>query len=262
VLDAAGNAIPAPTGDPVVTLSGDSADIALSTDAYRIYRTTIKVPAGTSYEVSVDGSADLRARITLDRSSWTDLPQTIDACAGERELTLYAVTTQGPQDFHIRATKQGSCSACATARAADSCLVGTWLMTGGGPIEWLRAQGMESAIRVEASETSVRMFSNGDYVVNPVTVQVEADNDGNPATGTGQSAGLGGTWGAADGQLYVCPLSGEIAATVRMSSGTTSSMLFGPGGDMQLTYTCNGNAMTTIIDIPGLPPMETTYTRQ
>ena len=53
---------------------------------------------------------------------------------------------------------------------------------------------------------------------------------------------MGGQWAAADGTLYVCPQSGEITATVRIG-GQASEMAFGPGGEVNMAYTCNGNTL-------------------
>lgn len=260
VTDPAGQTISPQRNLERVTADQDTGDIRRQTDAYMMHRIGLVLPSGGSYELSVDAGPDVRSRLLTD-GAWADFPQQISTCDGEKRMTVYALTTTGPQAVTLRYVKS-PCSACQVATVRDSCLAGTWLMTGGGPIEWMRDQGMQSHIRVQASEMSVRMLRNGDYVLNPVTVQVEADNDGNPVTGDGQSVGLSGTWSGADGVLNICPLSGEILATVRTGSSAGTSMLFGPGGDMVMGYQCSGNTLTTTLAIPDLPPMETTYTRQ
>ena len=262
VTEPGGQPIEAPSGAQLLLLvDGESSEFEFSTDAYRLFRASVEIPAGAKFRISVEGGTDLRSRISLDNSGWTDLPQEVEACDTDRSVLVYAVTTAGPETFRLRATYEGTCAQCRSASARDACMVGTWTMTGGGPIEWLRARGMGHAVQVTASEMSVTMFANGDYVMNPVTADVQADNSGNPVTGTGQSVGLSGTWGATEGELFICPLSGEIEVDVRTADGGVS-MLFGPGGDVQMGYACAGDTLTTSAIIrAGLPPMDTVYSR-
>ena len=261
VLDAAGSPIAAPTGNPVITLTaGTSANVNLSTDAYRIYRTTIRIPAGSQYDIAVEGSADLRARITLDNASWTDLPQTIKACSADRSVLVYAITTEGPESFHIRATDQGSCSACASVTTTDACLVGDWVMTGGGPIEWMRANHIGRVAHIEASEMAVQFLYDGDYATLPVTATGRSVLAGPEISGQAVTADAGGRWSAGDGLLHICPNAGQTVATMR-AGPSSNTMVFGPGAEIQLDYSCSGTTLTTTAHIRRLPPMETTFTK-
>jgi hypothetical protein len=236
-------------------------DTDLETDAFRTFRADFAVISPGRYEVSVDGPETLKARVRTGEGEWQDLPAPLESCRNSAPATLYAVTTQGPVSFIVKTRKTGECSACETAGISDSCLAGTWTMTGGGPIEWMRANGMPAEFEIQASEMSVRMTRGGDYVRNPVLVDVDTTIDDKHVTGDGQSVGLSGHWGAADGVLHICPLSGEIATNVQVDGGPMMSRMFGAGEPMQMAYTCSGNTMTTTMEIPGLRPMETVYTR-
>lgn len=233
----------------------------LETDAFRTLRYGLETVSPGRYEISVDGPEALKARLRTGEGDWQDLPAPLESCRNSAPAVLYAVTTDGPTSFAINTSRTGDCSPCETAGVSDSCLAGTWTMTGGGPLEWMRANGMPASVQVEASEMSLRMTRGGDYMLNPVTVDIDAASDTVQITGDGQSVGLSGHWGAADGVLHVCPISGEISTNVQVDGGPMMSRMFGAGEPMQLAYTCSGSTMTTTMDIPGLSPMETTYTR-
>lgn len=252
-----------PKGRSLLVLEVDEADrdSDLETDAFRTLRADVDVTSPGRYEVSVDGPETLKARLRTGEGEWQDLPAPVESCRNSAPATLYAVTTEGPVSFTVKTRKTGDCSPCETAGVGDSCMAGTWMMTGGGPLEWMRANGMPADIKVEASEMSVRMTRSGDYLLNPVSVTIEAASDGMQVTGDSQSVGLSGHWGAADGVLHICPLSGEVATSIQVDGAPMMSRMFGAGESMQLAYTCNGNTMTTTMEIPGLGPMETTYTR-
>ena len=252
-----------PKGRSLLVLEVDEADkdTDLETDAFRTFRADFAVISPGRYEVSVDGPETLKARLRTGEGDWQDLPAPLESCRNSAPAVLYGVTTEGPVSFIVKTRKTGECSACETAGISDSCLAGTWTMTGGGPIEWMRANGMPAEFEIQASEMSVRMTRGGDYVRNPVLVDVDTTIDDKHVTGDGQSVGLSGHWGAADGVLHICPLSGEIATNVQVDGGPMMSRMFGAGEPMQMAYTCSGNTMTTTMEIPGLRPMETVYTR-
>ncbi len=252
-----------PKGRSMLVLGVDEADrdSDLETDAFRTLRADVDVTSQGRYEVSIDGPETLKARLRTGEGEWQDLPAPLESCRNSAPATFYAVTTEGPISFTVKTRKTGDCSPCETAGVGDSCMAGTWMMTGGGPLEWMRANGMPADVQVEASEMSVRMTRSGDYLLNPVRVDIEATSDGMAVTGDGQSVGLSGHWGAADGVLHICPISGEIVTNVQVDGGAMMSRMFGAGEPMQLAYSCNGNTMTTTMEIPGLGPMNTTYTR-
>jgi hypothetical protein len=155
-----------PKGRSLLVLEVDEAekDTDLETDAFRTFRADFAVISPGRYEVSVDGPETLKARVRTGEGEWQDLPAPLESCRNSAPATLYAVTTQGPVSFIVKTRKTGECSACETAGISDSCLAGTWTMTGGGPIEWMRANGMPAEFEIQASEMSVRMTRGGDYV--------------------------------------------------------------------------------------------------
>lgn len=259
----------APDGQPInpappsryMLVEGESGDTSLATDAYRSLLVEARFPEQGRYEITIDGSDALRTKISRGGGAWQDLPLTIDACTDQSRAVLYAVTTQEPEYFTLNYRRVEPCSACEVARRTDRCLVGAWTLTGGGPVEWLRANGMGDRVEIDVSELSVRMRSDGRYVTAPVDVLLEAEQDGLVINGVGTGTEATGTWSAGDGVLNICPQTAQITATVTTASQSMTQM-FGAGPEMQMTYTCAGNTLSTLLDIGhGLPPMPFTYTR-
>lgn len=243
-------------------VEGESGDSSLGTDAYRSLLVEARFPEQGRYEITIDGGDGLQAKISRGGGAWQDLPLTIDACTDQSPIVLYAVTTGEPEYFTLNYRRVEPCSSCEVARQIDRCLIGPWTLTGGGPVEWMRANGMGDMARVETSEMTIRMTRDGRYVTAPIDVLVEAENDGVAVTGTGVGTDATGTWSAGDGILNICPQTAHITTTVTAGGGPMMQQVFGAGPEMQMSYTCAGNTLSTLLEIgSGLPPMSFTYTR-
>jgi len=248
----------------VLELLEDENTVDVQTDAYRTYRVAVEFPNPGEYEISLDAPGTIQSRIRLGEGEWQDLPATVRGCRNDPKPVFYAVTTEGPQDLAITYRRTADCSPCEAVSTVDSCLVGTWTWTGGGPLEYMRSMGMPDEFAIDVSEVSMQMLRNGTYIMaNPVsTTASHVDDIGRQWDGAGQMVNMSGEWAAAEGVLYTCPLSGRISSEVTIDGASAMNMMQGPGGNMQVPYTCAGNTLSTTIDIPGMPPMETTYTRQ
>ncbi len=196
--------------------------------------------------------------------AWADWPEQFENF--DETLTpmaFVALNTGGVAGPHrLTATLETPCGACGETTALDSCLVGRWVLTAGGPAEWIRANGMGGHAQLDVSEMSMQMLRNGRFVTGGIDVAIESNNDGMVITGDGVGTGAGGKWSAAEGVLNICPQTGEVTATVR-AEASSQTMMFGPGGDMQMSYTCAGGTLNTVLEIGhGIPPMPSEYTRQ
>lgn len=243
-------------------VSQETEEFAYTTDAYRGLLLELRFPETGRYEISVAGSASLRAKINRGGPDWMPVPFEINACTDETPALIYAVSTEGPEDFTLTYRRVDECNACERQRVRDACVAGNWTMTGGGAVEWMRANGMGNNAQLATGEMSMQMRRNGAFLTAPLTVFLDADLDGSPITGTSDGPGATGVWSAGDGVLNICPQTGGAQATISSDAGS-QTMLFGPEGDLQMQYTCRGATLTTSLEIgSGMPPMETTYTRQ
>lgn len=194
---------------------------------------------------------------------WADWPPRIENF--DETLTpmdFVALNTGSASGPHrLTATLETPCGACGEVTALDRCLVGRWLMTGGGPVEWMRAHGAGRVVRLEAGEMAIQILRSGHYVTGTVNALAEADSDGLLITGEGIGQG-NGKWSAAGGVLNICQQSGGVEVNLR-AGGHGMNMAFGPADEISMQYTCAGGTLTTTAQIsPRLPPMVSIYTRQ
>lgn len=261
VTDPAGRAIPPGRPPFEIVIDRDTDTLHPRSDAYQTFRAALRVTRPGIYELSAPADPALRLGLRIGTGAWQPLPATVSGCRNAAPAVLYAATVSGPMTIALTYRRIGDCAPCDAVRTGDSCLVGTWTMTGGGPLEWLRANGMPADVRADISGMSIRLGRGGDYLAAPLAVILQAQGDGATVTGTAQTVGISGHWGAEDGVLHLCPLSGEISHETRMPEGPVMQGLQGPGGATQTAYRCAGDTLTTITEIPGLPPMETVYGR-
>ncbi len=196
---------------------------------------------------------------------WQNWPRQVDGSVGsEASLQFVALNTGSAGDTHrLTVTLETPCGACGETEAIDACLVGNWVMTDGGPIEWMRANGMPATVQVEASQMAVQMRRNGGYTTAPMSATVTAENDGVSIEGLGDALPNLGKWSAEAGVLSICPNpGGGVDARVSID-GAPAMNFFNPPSDIQMDYTCEGATMVTRMHVaPSLPPIESIFTRQ
>ncbi len=196
---------------------------------------------------------------------WADWPASIEGFAEDAAPMKFAALNTGETsaEHTLTATLETPCGACGETEAIDACLVGNWVMTGGGPIEWMRANGMPATVQVEASQMAVQMRRNGGYTTAPMTASVIAENDGVVIEGVGEGLPGLGKWSAEAGILSICPNPGGGVNATATVDGRQYMNFFTPPGDIQMDYTCEGATMVTRMQVaPGLPPIESIFTRQ
>lgn len=195
---------------------------------------------------------------------WQDWPKNVENSADEGKLWTFAALNTGEisPKHDLTATLETPCGDCQGLEKLDKCVVGNWVMTGGGPEEWLQQNGMGDFAEIQASEMAMQMTASGSFATIPVDVRVQATNDDVTVTGVGNGTGSMGKWSADSGVLNICPSAGGVQAQASVD-GRTYTNSFVTSKDMSLSYTCDEETLTTTIEIGGgLPPMTSIFSRQ
>jgi hypothetical protein len=157
--------------------------------------------------------------------------------------------------------RRRACQPCGASDAVDACLAGTWQMTGGGPVEWMRSQGMPITNIVEGPRI-VTFRSGGAYATEPLDISLEFREEDILAQGDGYLTVAFGRWSASEGVLNICQDAGGLTGSVTTTSqgGSYTTPVAVPGeGEITMRYSCAGGALTTSMAFPGLPDMVTDY---
>ncbi len=188
-----------------------------------------------------------------DGGDWEALPTELDTATAPdayRFVAMNAATSR--VTLSISGTKESGCAECGGSREINACLVGTWQLTGGGPADWMRAQGIPG--NFSTSNQTITLRRDGTYITSAMSGSAEIIVRDNRRGGT-MGAQAGGRWSVGrDGTLNMC-------ADMQNFSTTETGGPPGPG-NLQMSYTCGGGTMTTIQPMPrGAPPMSSSYSR-
>jgi hypothetical protein len=195
---------------------------------------------------------------------WQDWPKSVENSAEvAKQWTFVALNTGEISPKHdLTATLETPCGDCQGSEKLDKCLVGTWVMKGGGPVEYLRQMGMADFAQIEASEMMMRLAANGGYSSVPMNINLEAQTDQRTVTGNGNSTGSIGKWSAEAGVLNICPSFQMATAEASTSDGVNFANAFDISKEISVLYSCVDATLTTTIEIgDGLPPMTTIFAR-
>jgi hypothetical protein len=196
---------------------------------------------------------------------WQELPAELDTReGGDRAWRLVALPVdEGEGGLSVE--RRAGCAPCLGSSEIDACLVGTWEVSGGGPEEWMRAQGIRSSFAFDGPrQMTLRrdgLFSTGGFGVTADEAQ-----DGMRMEGEGEVAAAQGTWSVTEGRLNTCiaaggGMGGEVTITTPDTSGTMATGA-PPGGSLSVGYSCAGGELVTTLPMGGgLPAMETRYRR-
>lgn len=213
-----------------------------------------------------DSNANLS--ISSEPFVWQDWDEEIDAREGNpTSYRLVAMHTgDAPLDLEIEIERRASCAPCVNEEdRVDACLMGTWQATGGGPVEWMKAQGLPIT-RIADSPRYVTFRSDGMYGAEPVGVEIELREEDMLSVGEGYVTAAFGNWSVDPdaGTLNICQQAGQLAGRVTVThDGTTVRVPVAQPGAAEITmrYNCSkGGKLDTYMDIPGMPQMVTNYT--
>lgn len=240
-----------PEDGPVWTWSGTRTQ-NVDLEPFVIARGTAGFDCGR-WRTRVTPGSVYRAR-EEDGGDWSTLPEEINTTSGSGGAYRVAAINAGPSRVRlaINGTMEAGCGNCLGSREVAACVVGTWQLTGGGPAEWMRSQGMPG--NFSTSNQLVTYRRDGTFITS--VMQGTADVTIRDRTESGNmSAQAGGRWSTTPtGTLNVC--ADMQAFTSSRGGGPT-----GPG-NLQMSYSCSGGTLTTTQPMPrGAPPMTSTYSR-
>jgi hypothetical protein len=198
--------------------------------------------------------------------AWRALPEELDTREGaDTDWRLVTLPVDDSlAEGEVEAERRQGCSPCLGTSAVDACLIGTWAMTGGGPAEWMEAQGFPATVDTSGSE-QMTLRADGGFVTGAFEVSLDLERNGLTVEGDGSVPVSMGNWSAEGGTVNFCNeagggMSGRMTVTTEdgSSSATGGS---GGGGSMSMGYACTSTGLTTTLPMRGLPDMLTTYRR-
>lgn len=205
------------------------------------------------------GGVNLGAREERE-TMWGPLPNDIDTEEAPSVRYRFAALNTGDsdQDVSLEVERIRSCEPCAGSEEIDRCVVGTWRMSGGGPIEWMRAQGIPIT-NADPGERIIRFDERGVYYTQSFSTEMTVELEDGTAHGAGSALPAAGRWSIADGLLAICQDSGGMSGVVTTPSG--SMPVSQPGGGVLLQdYSCSQTSLQTTMDMGG-SPMTTSYSK-
>ncbi len=196
-------------------------------------------------------------------SEWRDLPDQIDTEDADSVRYRYAAINTGDsaQPVELEGTRIRSCEPCNDSEEIDICLVGEWEVTGGGPIEWMRSQGVPIT-NADPGQRIIRFDEKGVYFAKSFAGSLEMDLGDEGAFAEGEALPAAGRWSvsAASKKLAICQDSGGVRGTAHMTHGDIP--VEQPGVGLQvMDYACSKTTLDTSLDVGAGPKMNTTYTR-
>ena len=198
-------------------------------------------------------------------SSWDDYPEDVNTreppSGNYRIVALH--TESEERSLAIETERTVVCEPCGGSDRVDACLVGTWFQSGGGAIEWMKAQG----IPITASHSGPRIITyrdDGVYGTEAFAAGLTIREEDMVGVGEGFLTVVAGRWSADEGRMTICQDSGMLTGRVTVTDryGTGTMPISQPGtGRLSMGYSCSASSLSTTVDFPGLSPMVTRYTK-
>ncbi len=216
------------------------------------------------WSTSAQPNAMHSARVE-DGGDWADLPRSIDTTSGSGGSYAYVAVNAGSSrvTLSVEGRMDAGCGDCMGVITTDACLYGTWQLTGGGAIEWMRSQGVPITSS-QMSNATMTFFPDGTFLSGDVQTRMRTETPRRRADSRGNVQG-GGRWSTNEGVLNICGdmlrFSGQVTMTDRRGSRTMDVPPPPGPGNMSQRYTCSGNTLSNEIAIPGHPPVRSQYTR-
>lgn len=193
-------------------------------------------------------------------------PDEFDATEGNDPVLRFVGlhTGDSPEAVQLDIERRRACGPCQGSDVVQACIAGVWEMTGGGPVEWMRANGIPITAHAE-SPRYITYWSDGTYLTAPIGIEMTLTQGDSTAEGSEVVSAAAGRWSASDGQLNICVDSSVISgvATITTPRGSGTLVINENGaGDISMSYSCSeGGQMTTSQPIPGYGPIRSTFTR-
>ena len=198
-----------------------------------------------------------------ESGAWVALPEELDTREGEDSAWRLVALPVEETDGSLRVERRASCTPCLGATEIDACLVGTWELSGGGPEEWMRSQGLTMRTGFDGPRR-ITLRADGVFATDAFGVTASDTSGDVQMEGEGRVAAAAGSWSVAEGRLNTCisaggGMAGEVTITTPDTSGTMATGAPG-GGSMSVGYRCGGGELVTTLPMGGgFPDMVTTY---
>lgn len=190
---------------------------------------------------------------------WTSFPGELDVRTPgvDRRYRMVAMPSLagGSTVQRLDVERREACVTCQTSAVIDRCMVGTWEQTGGGPMEFLRRQGIPQVTRDAMGRLVMTLRDDGTYSTRsvPLDYQITIPDDEMPviSDAVGTVGASSGRWSGEGGVLMACidEDAGATAMTTTVIQGHPIQMphrswgMAGTGGST--SYTCDDTTMTT-----------------
>lgn len=228
---------------------------SISATAFQIHRGQIALECG---RWDINSSRPDSVSIRDPDASWRAVPAEIDRSGGGDPLRFAVFSTgNAASSVTIDVVHRAGCDACAGVTTLDQCLIGDWQVVSGVE-EWLarNVPGMTfSGLGMDPAY--YRLNADGTFEIGNPSVDATASREG--VTGRGVGAGhMTGRWSAAGGQLNLCPATQQYSGEVTIDApGGRLSMPVMDNAVQQRSqpYRCAGDAMSTEMAIPRMPPV-------
>lgn len=232
-----------------------------SLEPFLLHRGVVAFQCGR-WSTGVNPGAMHRARLE-DGGAWASLPDSIDTSSGSGgSYRFAAINARGASaTLSVRGTKETGCD-CAGVSTLDACVVGIWQLTGGGPAEWLRSQGMPDNISV--SNGLVHFRADGTFVTAISRADIDQRfHDDVTVAGQVRSQATG-RWSTSGGRLNLCEhTQAGDGGVVIVVEGDAGAIPWGglPPRVSSEAFTCAGGTLNTQREMEGMSPMPFNYTR-
>lgn len=252
-------------------IDGTTWTINASGEQRRILKPFVIMPGWADYACGrweatpSDANVEVREEHASDWGGW---PAEVDA--RERAPVRYRVMAMHTGDANVNFTldvrRTASCASCLTQTVIDRCLIGTWRLTAGGPMEWLRRNGLP--ISGGRDDLEMTMNEDGTFTSRGLSVDHTVTYPDMVGETHGRTVGTIGRWSVEEGALSACFDGGGEASgvtTLRTPEGSIEMPLStgSLGGEAGSTsYTCNDTTFFTSAPMPRGEPMTHTFTRQ
>jgi hypothetical protein len=199
-----------------------------------------------------------------DVETWGAWPNEIDtrdsAGANGRYRIVGLITNPGEEiDFRLDATRREACTECQTEAVIDQCLVGRWEQVSGGPMDYLRRQGIPQVLRDNVGRLVITMRDDGTFTSQSVPIDYQItvpDDEPFVSDAIGGVAPTSGRWSAERGRIAACfdsggEFSGTVSVTRRGRTVTIPRNTEGVGGiGGTSNYSCNDTTLVTTSPMP------------
>jgi hypothetical protein len=198
-------------------------------------------------------------------TDWGDLPAEVDTRDGADTAWRLVALPRDSGDGGLTVERRAGCTPCLGSTEIDACLVGRWELSGGGPEEWMRAQGLTMRTGFDGPR-QITLRADGVFATGAFGVTASDSQGDVTVEGEGQVSAAAGSWSVAEGVLNTCisaggGMAGEVTVTTPETSGTMPTGAPG-GGSLSVRYSCSaGELVTTLPMGGGLPDMVTSYRR-